>query len=486
MIIGTFWCQREKLWVRFNEENGAVTAEIARISDNPKMTTPWEAVSEGAWFVNYTEKNNEKIYLYYAIKNNKLYYSEGSIDKYSNALMVSEKRNGNYFPTKKYSFPKELTEETELTPYHELPLTPEMLAEKNRLDEEAQKLKQAQEAEKWKKIRVTDLHRRGMHYIYSQSPFSEDIDHQFLDLLKTELAELDPRKSDSPYDYLCVLKDIIENSNNEWHQKIIASAARTEHNNQLGIEGSRDELFRLKKSLFFNVIRSEANSLADEFKIDFKILNENEIVKKPVAKNLVVDEYASDLDYQGFNDEPDEIFDIELENNRLLQQAIQESLEPIIYPRSNAEATNYNQEFLAKPRDIEVLISAVILAQQNYENWYKAGTWYKDGNNLRGANGFFSWLRHGDDGQKRASELVDGILESRDDSNVASSLINDFLKSDSTKYHRHSFASFLLDNLKNIANTPWFGINCIEGSNLYDQNAVIEQLGLSAEINAQR
>lgn len=79
-------------------------------------------------------------------------------------------------------------------------------------------------------------------------------------------------------------------------------------------------------------------------------------------------------------------------------------------------------------------------------------SWSKSKNSLRGPNGFFTWLRHGQTGRDRAAKLRNDINLARND---PTSVINEFLNNPKTRYHRHSLASFLLDELATLKDSPW-------------------------------
>ncbi|CAM4447989.1 MAG: hypothetical protein LEGION0403_FIIPPAGN_01215 [Legionella sp.] len=102
-------------------------------------------------------------------------------------------------------------------------------------------------------------------------------------------------------------------------------------------------------------------------------------------------------------------------------------------------------------------------AVDNYQRWYQGET-------LRGPNGFFSWLRHGTTGQNRAKELNAAIHNDTSFTDAANR-INDFLTTPSTRYHRHSLASFLLDELVQNDKLGWKSI-VPNTSNIYDANEV--------------
>jgi hypothetical protein len=97
-------------------------------------------------------------------------------------------------------------------------------------------------------------------------------------------------------------------------------------------------------------------------------------------------------------------------------------------------------------KELREIRKAANLAINNYLSWSKGE------NNLRGPNGWFTWLRHGQAGRDRAEKLRNDINASNND---PISVINEFLTHPKTRYHRHSLASFLLDELSQIKGSPW-------------------------------
>ncbi|KTD62551.1 hypothetical protein [Legionella spiritensis] len=113
---------------------------------------------------------------------------------------------------------------------------------------------------------------------------------------------------------------------------------------------------------------------------------------------------------------------------------------------------------------------ALTTALENYQSWYNKEEGY-----FRGDPGFFSRLRHGKSGQKQAQEFITSVLK-EEDSFHAETLVNAFLSAAKTPYDRHSFASFLLDELKKIEDSRWSEIDCDPKSRCYDKPAVIDCL----------
>ena len=163
------------------------------------------------------------------------------------------------------------------------------------------------------------------------------------------------------------------------------------------------------------------------------------------------------------------------------------------------------QQFSAAPLAHDPLLleikTAVATAQQNYARWYNTQStqgstnfikWFYHGSHrpeqermlrtdpsLRGANGFFSWLRHGSYGQNRAIRLNQAISRATCDES-AIDIVNTFLTDSKTRYNRHSFASFLLDALKEVHDSPWSGLAPNSTSKIYDKHSVIARLPSTA------
>lgn len=114
-------------------------------------------------------------------------------------------------------------------------------------------------------------------------------------------------------------------------------------------------------------------------------------------------------------------------------------------------------------QNLQLIQKAFEKAVNNYQQWYK-------GEHLRGPNGFFSLLRHGEKGQNRAKEL-NAEIQKEDSFDSAIIKVNEFLSNSATRYHRHSLASFLLDELVKHDELGWSNISA-NPSNLYDQEMV--------------
>lgn len=91
---------------------------------------------------------------------------------------------------------------------------------------------------------------------------------------------------------------------------------------------------------------------------------------------------------------------------------------------------------------------AALTAINNYLDWSEKG------NKHRGANGWLTWFRHGQYGQVRANNLKER-LEKNPSLEEIQIIINGFLQNKNTRFNQHSLASFLLDELSVIEDSPW-------------------------------
>ncbi|CEG55567.1 hypothetical protein [Legionella fallonii] len=145
-----------------------------------------------------------------------------------------------------------------------------------------------------------------------------------------------------------------------------------------------------------------------------------------------------------------------------------QSLPPKVVDKISSETVDDTHPIDKPDLANQLTISAVRDAVKKYQEWYRGDV------NHRGPNGFFSWLRHGSTGQKRAVDLVAQITSDGAD---IEEILNDLLKNPSTAYHRHSLSSFLLDELSKIEGSSWYGL-APNKTLLYDQHKVVEHLEL--------
>ena len=97
-------------------------------------------------------------------------------------------------------------------------------------------------------------------------------------------------------------------------------------------------------------------------------------------------------------------------------------------------------------RDLKKIITkAAIQGIKNYLDWSEKGI------RNRGAQGWFTKLRHGQDGRDQAR----GLASKLGGDSPAKAIIDNFLNNPYTRFNNHSLASYLLDSLTAIENSPW-------------------------------
>ncbi|CDZ77107.1 hypothetical protein BN59_01389 [Legionella massiliensis] len=165
-----------------------------------------------------------------------------------------------------------------------------------------------------------------------------------------------------------------------------------------------------------------------------------------------------------------------------LERAIQESLAEQPQQRRGRQAGNRlraanSLDLEGLPvDDNETLLAriqvAVDEAQKRYQEWYEDTNGTKE---IRGKDGWFSrwFFRHNVSGQNAAKRLNSNVADALN-VGTAADLVNEFLIN--AKAERHSYFSFLVDELKEIEDSVWFGISFKEGSNLYDKDLIVERL----------
>ncbi|KTD33294.1 hypothetical protein Lnau_2942 [Legionella nautarum] len=469
-LLGPFWCQRDRAWVRFNIDQGKASAEIFQ----PQTNSTWQPVDQGSWPISYVHGEEEVTEVFYSLQGDVLYRTEGKPNRWEPEVfqasqyqvndwapynISAERRKTGFYPFVEYQ-----KDAAPLTPYHKLPLTPE-----------AEQLK-------WEECRKSDLRALLVDEASRNTLFAgnEVAFDRLLNALNQVLFEYPPSEFNSCDEYLQFLKAVIDDYDNQLHRKIIDKASETDIDRDLGYAGSEKqirEMRELKKTFFFNLLRKETVYLCQEFNKECPILAEEEPV--PIDQELI----AVQRQPQPAQASPSFLHDflINLMNFFVNHQDV---LDRPNLPINNAEhlaaaleGSRYEamQEIDEDLTLLEQIKIAVSYAQTKYKEWYddKAGA-----KEIRGRDGFFSRysFRHGDSGQTRASDFKDSIFRREVDEPEAIILVNSLLQDSKTAYNRHSFASFLLDELKLINNGPWSAIAANSESNLYDQATVLTVL----------
>lgn len=282
--MGPFWCERDKSWVRFIIEKNQVRAEIARTSNSPRLTTDWEPADKDSWPTSYDE-NGKVEQIFYSLKEGILYRTAGNINSWTDQLVsMVYGENGQW---KQYNivqgnpftnYEKEAL--SVLTPYEQLPLTPERAAQERALEET--RIRQAVEAErlKWESYKSRDIRYLGLEAAGEGTLFDKDTLNVLFNELTGALLGFHISQYSNCQDYLTALKMIIEDPNCEFHQNILNLASRTDVDRELNLdedEAMRQTLLAHKKTFYFNLLREEVGYLSREFNINCPLLNPEEI-----------------------------------------------------------------------------------------------------------------------------------------------------------------------------------------------------------------
>lgn len=173
--------------------------------------------------------------------------------------------------------------------------------------------------------------------------------------------------------------------------------------------------------LFFNLFKGEDT----ETQIDHQ-----ELLSQKISKDLSLTFIQTQEDLN------DKAADLEEKRNEL--ETIERQLEEL------------SQSFVKNRTDEEQkeIRSAALKGITNYLNWSVGGL------RNRGANGWFTWFRHGEEGQKRARDLQ-SELERVLNLEEMQIIINKFLENPATRFNNHSLATYLVDSLSTLKNTPW-------------------------------
>ncbi|KTD17592.1 hypothetical protein [Legionella jordanis] len=470
MTIGPFWCPELDSWLRFITESDEVRVQIStRNPEENKLCRAWEDLPDkkGTWLLYFSHGPNDNSEAAYCLYENTLYYTEGETNRLTGNLELSRWAAQVWEPVNYNRLLKSIKNPQDVPfasykksehadnplVFSSLPILPEEIsAFKQDI------LKKARQHAR-NNVESPLFNEAQLDFLYSQ--FSDELDEFSFDSFETSL------------DYLRALKEIISNREHSVHQKLNARAAATDfdreifvatadHNTQEFIrtynsdEQRRRRLYAEKKEYFFNLLIEEGKYLARELGIDIDFSSVLAVEEERRAEHVLVPfNRDAGIDYPP-NSDLIEVGEFQFE-----------------------ELDRYADEQLMEDIELIDLRTAVANAQENYEKWYK-----KDNScrNDRGPNGFFSWFRHGKTGQQFAAAFKNEVNTADKISAIAS--INEFLLAPKTAYHRHSFASFLLDELTKLKEFPWKSLKADATINRYSKAEVVELLnsGLSFHI----
>ncbi|WP_454780460.1 hypothetical protein [Legionella sp. WA2022007384] len=109
-----------------------------------------------------------------------------------------------------------------------------------------------------------------------------------------------------------------------------------------------------------------------------------------------------------------------------------------------------NEQIADEATDMDVTVDWLKELKNTISDaWVAYSNYYKLGINNRQPNGWFSWWRHSDDGQKRAERINDEALASEDTNKIMIQMER-FFEEPSTRYENHSFASYLFEKFDRL------------------------------------
>ncbi|QMT59478.1 hypothetical protein [Legionella sp. PC997] len=122
--------------------------------------------------------------------------------------------------------------------------------------------------------------------------------------------------------------------------------------------------------------------------------------------------------------------------------------------RKTSESTSdffkQNEQISSKVREIKVPVDWLNALKTTISDaWVAYNNYYKLGINTRQANGWFSWWRHTEDGQKRA-ERINKEAQASDDPHKIMEQLGLFFEAPFTRYENHSFATYLFEEFNKL------------------------------------
>ncbi|MCP0913655.1 MULTISPECIES: hypothetical protein [Legionella] len=499
MIEGPYWCVEAKAWLRFNIENNEAVAEMANIDpSNTSLTTAWKPAPEGIWHVYNAES---KTHQYFSLNNKTLYRAQ--TNKLSQRTETAKFHNNSFQRTAETPFANYVFSMEK--PPLPLPLTPEEQADIGK-NQQTENLKDnlspntvciegpywCVEANTWLRFNIQnnqtvaemaniDPNNSFLTTAWKPAPESfwhvydpESKIHQYFylnsqTLYKAQMSKLTQRAetarlhngsfqrtAETPFaTYAFSTKEpelplpLTPEEQAERWKKLQSENLYLQHYFNQNTVFAENQQYDLASSLPAALVNFNIKEFAtyEEYLLALRniIRNENHIHHRSLTEQA-----ARTIDYSTLEN-------TELKTNwQLKKQFFLDVLKAIFHfiqrqfePAPNAESPSAKFLTLISFQD------AIISAQEKYAEWYSGHATH------RGSNGFFTRVRHGAYGQQRATALLNQVLE-QTSLPAAVKLVNDFLTDDKTRYHVHSFASFLLDELTQFENSCWFGLACNE------------------------
>ena len=424
-MIGPFWCQAKKKWIRFEVDGKLIKVQSSRQSEEmSNYSLPWSDDDDlGSWDV--IELRGSQVLKKYSlqIKDGILYSTEWLKAKLAQTLLVSsyneqEKLELSAIGKNIQPFANYKSSDQDYEQYT-IPHQPAtyLVFSRDELLEYGSSFNPNYLREFYigilnffQKTFVIPLNENLKEILVQLNKANQD-------MLPTNLNKTYKIKSDNKEKlFTSFIDDFIE----EFDAKMLSQNI---------------DAFYSKAQISGNIIDDQTLALDDQ------TLPLNDAQSQQLKKNFVLAIFAGLA--QKLKKQP-----IVIQNNsyesKIVIEAKPESVlpEPVGNKPKSKKGSFEAQGIFAKDKLCQ-LKSVVDKAQKDYSDWYNK---VKE---LRGKRGYFSFLRHWESGQTNARNFqtkIDGMT----DYTEARKAVFEHLQKDKTNFNRHSFASFLIDELQGI------------------------------------
>ncbi|WP_131783566.1 hypothetical protein [Legionella gresilensis] len=492
MFLGPFWCDKQKLWVRFNIQ--ADNSCLAEIATADTRWAKWMPVNKGSWVTNAKlefKPSPQEIEVYplaeanhgFYLDNGVLYKTNWHQSHTSGQFEVSqliangdavrvppEILKGENNPFKDVA-PKPIP--LDLLP--ELPLTPEM---------------QQTRLKKWQKMMRRNSLVSQVSLTSRFSKLDEKLKNKeeiFYSYCGSRLFEvLDPELFSDPYSYLATL-ETIKDETSDLYQSLKYIASQTAFDRETKINPNnensklREQLYISKLNYLLDLVAAERADLLDtlhlpitpliyprpiSFKASELPLHRNNEDKMDSYSNDPIEPISSgSLDDPNYYDRPSVK---KIPANSLTRYTLpivdedppyqqKEAIETLNDEAQLQEAINLSLKDDSKEELDEAIVDESILTAIK-DAVVRAVVTYQDNRDMYSSSFFGNWSQNEMD-QQTVLALNDE-LQAMTNNADAIELISNFLNDSDSEHRPHPFSKFLLNELKHIPNEnlPWFDL----------------------------
>lgn len=511
-IIGTYWCQQDNAWLRFETDNGAILVKrsVPR-ADNPSLCSGWDTLSLPQdtpvfWTVqDSTSAQNEAQLKTFSFNAGTLFLTDWTRSRLSHLLVVQrlDVSSQTWMPC---AFEK---------PQWRCPFTNDMVIDRHvsLVSENSLPLTPEMQADKWTLWKANNLNQTGEPPVIVEM-LDESANASIYEEFRTTIPE--PDEQDSVDSYLATLDRIIYDRVDPHRVAIEALAARTDWFQYMDLSPEdTSRVIGTIRDYCLTSLQAMRNNLARTF----GLLPEPVYTYPPVEGITLVNDSDSDSDFVYGQGSTEYDFDHQAtsfietftrSDDPQLRRAIEESEREAQRSSSRSSSPSEEEQWIqaieASEREAQrsssgssspseeaqirevierskcelqntsdplaLIKRAVARSMEDYRRWYNLP--FFGGEPIRGRNGICSKLfTHTRNGQRFAEDFNREIQKMSLEDAIDG--INVFLTNPATHYHRHSFASFLLDNLSSIPGTQWEGFQ-VDQRGIYNQDAVARSL----------